>query len=40
MADSGKHVHVCPRDYATGYDLDENVSDLNLATATGEPTKT
>ncbi len=40
LADSGAHVHVCPKDYATDYDLVENVGDLNLATATGEPIKT
>ncbi len=40
LADSGAHVHVCPKDYATDYDLVENVNDLNLATATGEPIKT
>ena len=40
LADSGAHVHVCPKGYATGCDLVENVGDLNLATATGEPIKT
>ncbi len=33
-------MHVCPKDYATDYDLVENVNDLNLATATGEAIKT